>query len=98
MSLDTLPKVLVVTLEALLHEYGLSSWSTRSGHEFTTINIRFDHAAMTGSIEEIKYRRVSQAQIIRDRDRSNNWNQQRQGGTYPASTTRRKLVANSSQT
>ena len=68
MSLKGLPNVLVALLDSVSSEYELSSWYTRGGPHFTTINLRFDHAAMLqDNIETAKYKRVSQNRVYRDR-------------------------------
>ena len=75
MSTSDLPKTLVVLLDTLNSEYGLSSWNSRSGQDYTTVQIRFDHAAITGpnTTEAVKYKRVPQSRIERDMARTARW-------------------------
>ena len=74
MSLKELPKVLVTLLDSVSSEYELSSWYTRGGSDYTTISLRFDHAAMMeNTVETAKYKRVSKRHMHRDRDRVATW-------------------------
>ena len=76
MDINRLPKVLVQTLDTLLSDSGLSTWSIKGGNFYTQIILRFDMAAMpgTGTTESV-YRRVSDRRLQRDRDRARGWRQ-----------------------
>lgn len=75
----TLPKHLVLTLESLLHDSMLTSWTVQGNSHVTSVTIRFKMAADHDSVQPrqdscTKYKRVPPSQVERDRVRSQQWN------------------------
>ena len=68
MSYENLPSNLKITMEAILKDNDVSSWIIRGGSDFTQISIRFMNMDILGDNSEVKYRRVPQSRLIRDRN------------------------------
>ena len=74
-----LPKHLVLTLDSLIDDSMLTSWTIQANSNITSVTIRFkmviDHNDV-GSKQDTfaKYKRVPPSQIERDRVRSQQWN------------------------
>ena len=70
MPLEGLPKILEVTLEALLKDISMSSWQIRSGKDCTQVTLRFSMSAMTvEAVVDSHYKKMTPSQMSRDRSR-----------------------------
>ena len=73
-SYHKLPKALHNLLVKMVEDYTLTTWNISGGQHFTSITIRFDTAAMMDTaVQQVKYKRVSQHQMARDRQRAAQW-------------------------
>ena len=74
-----LPKHLVLTLDSLIDDSILTSWTIQGNTNITSVTIRFKMAVDYNDVESrqdtfAKYKRVPPSQIERDRVRSQQWN------------------------
>ncbi len=70
MTIQELPKPLESTLDTLLMDNQLTSWHIKGGQHFIQVTIRFSTTAIGPNIAEVKYRKASPSQIIRDKNRA----------------------------
>ena len=74
MVVKGLPVALETTLNALSSDHDLSSWQIRGGLEFTQVTLRFSTGLKgTPQMDIQQYRRMSESQITRNRDRAATW-------------------------
>ena len=78
---NPLPKHLGLTLDALLKDSMLTSWTIQSNSSMTSVIIRFrpdtDGDIADGSVDNTtKYKRVAKSQLKRDKTRANDWSEQ----------------------
>ena len=73
----TLPKHLGVTLDSLMEDSTITSWSVHGNSAITTLTIRFkmvdSTAEVRDSVNVTNFKRVSSSQIARDSARAKGW-------------------------
>ena len=74
MPVDGLPLMLETVMNALLESNSVDSWSMRGLMDYSQLTLRFKMAPDSIAIENYTYKKKSQKQVDRDRNRSETWN------------------------
>ena len=93
--MDTnLPKTLQITLDNLLMDNTLRSWTVQGNTNITTVIIRFKMDVHMTNMEQVKYKKVPKSQMKRDMSRSDNW---RKGAHQETLDTSKEVMVNNAK-